>query len=75
MEDPSARPVLSDADLDALLLTVPVPARADDYWREFPARIRAGLEPAFRSSPHLLPRGFPRLETPPICHGYVKEGP
>jgi hypothetical protein len=50
---------MNDFELESKLKTVPVPARTEDYWKDFPAQVRANLRqaPAERATRNLwLPR-------------------
>jgi len=45
---------MNDSDLDSKLRSAPVPSRGDDYWDDFPQRVRAQLRrpvPVERTTP------------------------
>lgn len=51
---------MKDFELESKLKTVRVPARTDEYWEDFPSRVRAELRPVLAAR---APRRvfFPRL--------------
>lgn len=40
---------MNDSELESKLKTVRVPARTDEYWEDFPSRVRAELHPALKA--------------------------
>ena len=49
---------MNDSELESRLKSVRVPRRADDYWEDFPSRVRAQLPPIVNEQPArpLLPK-------------------
>jgi hypothetical protein len=46
---------MNDSELESKLKTVPVPARSEDYWENFPSQVRANLR---RAPVEFAPRSF-----------------
>jgi len=49
---------MNDSELQSRLKNVPLPVRADEYWEDFPARVRSRLRPNPAGQPI---RVFPQL--------------